>query len=132
MKTIQPDLPTWLHAYVLVNHRPSRILFCAAHCQRERATGRIWLWDAKSPDSTKYPLDECEPAKLEHFTGSVLLVIDSKPLTVVKVPDGFLVSDGRRSLKVLLNPSEPVEAAAQSLAKFFNGVIVPDPEEVEL
>lgn len=126
-------LPSWLKANILVRHVPSGIFFTACPpCQT--INGKTCLRDApKGNDNANfYQLDECEPAKPEHFMGGDTVIYFGKVLTVAKFP-GFiqLRMEPLPLVSIALPPPDPVRQAADFLADFYGGVVI-DGSEVNL
>lgn len=80
-------------------------------------------------DGNQYEIEDCEPIKLEHFDTERLLIGDEGSEFSVRRCSKGLRLNGRLWVRL---PDE-VDAAAKSLAEFFNGEIVSDvPEQFRI
>jgi|SRR5579885_596956 len=114
-------LPAWLEPRTWVCHLPTKTVFQAMRCQRDKATGSIYLLD--NTGRKDYVLTECDRLQLDHFNGIALLITEGQPLSAYRCPGGLVVTDGRRAKRVVLEHDEALKAA-QSLAAAFNGVVI--------
>lgn len=112
--------PDWVQPNVFACHKPSRTVFLPA--KRGRKQGHLVLLDPAGKD---YPVEECDRFSLVDVqTEPARLVTETAMLAIVPHPYALIVTDGQHRLRVEI-PDE-VEAAARSLATFFNGVYLGD------
>lgn len=122
-------VPDWLKNSPFVCHNPSKTLFTP---QRRivRQSNEAWLLDA---NDAYYRFSECGP--VQEIRGLYLLITDEGTCLSLwreRVPhhgDCLVLSSGTRQVGIRLEqPPDEVKSAAQSLAAFFNGAVVRDPE----
>ncbi len=108
--------PDWVQPNVFACHKPSRTVFLPA--KRGRKQGHLVLLDPAGKD---YPIEECDRFSLADVQiNPATLVTETATLTIVSHPHALIVTDGHRLMRVEV-PDE-AEAAARSLAAFFDGV----------
>lgn len=113
--------PDWVQPDVFVCHKPSRTVFLPA--KRGRKLGHLVLLDPAGKD---YRVDECNRFSLADVQAeAATLVTEAATLIIVPHPHALIVTDGQRRMRVEM-PGEvdEGEAAARSLAAFFNGVYI--------
>jgi hypothetical protein len=86
----------------VAHHIPTRLLLIVAAI--ETYAKKCWLWDAPRPGGNRYPVEECELARLEHLTAAVL-VMGQTLISVVRQGDLIILSNDHRRIGVRLNHS---------------------------
>jgi len=115
-------LPDWLKPDTLLHHKVTGTIFTASRCIKRHQT--VVILDApKGTSGNEYPLEECEPARPQHCTGGNPFVWHGTPGTIIRLHEGWQVSCGRWSFKIVPERDEALEAV-HSLATFFNGVVI--------
>lgn len=123
------NLPDWVRPKRLAHHKPTRVLFFIERSQRDRSTGKIYLFDApRGQKGAEYPLDECEAANhLIHLKSVAILTVCGRPISVEREGSRLLVYDDTHRKAVDTHPKwwiDPqVVASAESIAQAFNGAI---------
>ena len=117
-------LPDWLTPDVLLHHKTTGTIFTASHCGK-RGKAVVVLDAPKGSPGNEYPLAECEPATPAHCTGGNPFVWRGTPGTIIRLEHGWQVYYGRWQFKILPAEQDEVYQAAQSLAEFFNGTVLP-------
>lgn len=110
--------PDWVQPHIFACHKPSRTVFLPA--KRGRKQGHLVLLDPAGKD---YLVEECDRFSLADVqTDPATLVTEQATLSIVPHPHALIITDGHRCMRVEI-PDE-AEAAARSLAEFFNGVYI--------
>lgn len=118
-----PTIPLWLKTDPVVVHIPDRTIF---EPQRRIIyfNGNPHLLDVCN---RRYPLAQCDRLRLDYLNGVALWVTEGQPLTVFRVTSQgnvVAVTDGIRKAFVRFPAATRERRAAESLAAFFDGVVV--------
>lgn len=118
MKSSQ--VPDWCKPQVWAIHLPTRTIFQAAHLHQIGQTYAL-----TDPNNHEYPLADCDQLSLSHLQQPAQLIWPCKPpAQLIPAANGIILTAGR--FRKLIRLPDETEAAAQSLAKFFNGVVISD------
>lgn len=118
-------IPAWLKTDPLACSVPDRTIFAPQRRIIFR-DGVPWLLDICEQ---AYPLAYCDRLKLEYLKGVALFITPNQVITIYPDrdrlgPNGLVFTDGKHKVGVRIPSKSEERIAAESLAEFFNGVIV--------
>jgi len=118
-------IPGWLKTDPFACYVPERTIF-APQRRITYCNGVPCLLDVCGQS---YPLSQCDRLRLEYLKGIALFITPHQVLTIYPDcdrlgPNGLIFTDGKRQVGVRIPGKWEERLAAESLAEFFNGVIV--------
>jgi hypothetical protein len=116
-------LPSWVKPNAVAFHQ-SGVLFSVQRVQSTKGRTSYYLSPWANGSGITFPLAECQlatpecvPAKADFITAH------GHRLIVERVPAGFVVTDGKKRVGIVLRQGDEL-AAARSLAQAFDGAVV--------
>jgi len=118
-------VPGWLKTDPFACYVPE----CTIFAPQRRITYRNGVPCLLDVCEQAYPLAQCDRLRLEYLRGIALFITPHQVLTLYPArnrlgPNGLIFTDGKRQVGVRIPAESEERLAAESLAEFFNGVIV--------